>query len=179
MTYFEWLQHQVLYFDQPLEHGKLLRKLYSLAYIPIVDHDENRMLDGIFLRNEYFGEYDTDQNIIDSPCSFLEFLIGLSRRMNFIYGNVYEDRRKDCFWTLIRNMGVYDYNDEYYDSFGEDRVDKMVEEAVNRIVYRTYGVDGTGGLFPLQNPRENQRNVEVWYQMNQYLAEAMSEEGRL
>lgn len=175
MTYFEWLERQVTYFDDSYTYHNLLGKLYSLPYIPVIDMDQNRALDGIHIRNDYFGEYGEDQNIIDSPCSFLEFLLGLARRMNYIYGDVYEDRTKDCFWTLIRNIGLK----ELYDKTYEVNPERIVEEAVDRVNNRTFETDGFGGLFPLQNPRENQRNVEVWYQMNQYLAEAMSEEGRL
>ena len=32
-------------------------------------------------------------------------------------------------------------------------------------------MNGTGGLFPLKRPRVNQRRVEVWYQMSEYLME--------
>lgn len=178
MIYFEWLENQVLYFDDRNTYHKLLSKLHSLPYISVIEQDENRASDGIYLRNLYFGEYDVDRNIIDSSCSFFEFLLGLARRMNFVFSSVYEDRTKDCFWTLIRNMTDTDPTNLSDDIFGEYE-HAIVCEAVDRIIYRKYHEDGTGGLFPLKHPRENQRNVEVWYQMNQYLAEAMSEEERL
>jgi hypothetical protein len=31
--------------------------------------------------------------------------------------------------------------------------------------------DGSGGLFPLKNPQQNQRTTEIWYQMNAWLME--------
>lgn len=175
MTYFEWLEKQVVYFDKQYTYHNLLSVLYSVEYIPRIDKDQNRLIDGIYIRKEYFDKYRTDQSIVSLPCNFLEFLIGLARRMNYIYGDVYEDRTKDCFWTLIRNMGLSELNDLSYEKHNEHDI----LFAVYRVINRTYDVTGDGGLFPLQNPRENQRNVEVWYQMNQYLAEAMSEEGRL
>lgn len=174
MTYFEWLEHQVTYFCAPSTNHNLLRKLHSLTYVPFIDRDKNRAIDGINIRNEYFGEYGQDSTIIDTPCSFLEFLIALARRMDYIYGDVHEDRTRDCFWTLLRNMGVIELDD----SVDEEYLNQMVEEAVDRVINRTFETNGEGSLFPLQNPREDQRNVEVWYQMNQYLAEAMEAEGR-
>lgn len=175
MTYLEWLKSQVTYFEDSSTYHNLLEKLYSLEYIPVIDMDQNRALDGVHIRNDYFGEYGKDENIIDSPCSFLEFLLGIARRMNYIYADIHEDRTKDCFWTLIRNIGLKELNDLAKDEY----LNSTVEEVVDRVNNRTFEKDGFGGLFPLQYPRENQRNVEVWYQMNQYLAEAMTEEGRL
>lgn len=167
--YFEWLCDQVEYFDGP-KHADLLEKLHSIAYIPVMKRDEDRRIDGLNLRDKFFEEYDISAQLIDVPCSFLEFLIALAQRMNYIYARLDEDRTADCFWSMMENIGIA--IDGVYD-------DDYVEEAVARVMYRTYEEDGTGGLFPIKEPRINQRNVEVWYQMNQYLAEIMRGEGRL
>lgn len=169
-TYFAWLKDQVEYYDGP-KHDELLAILHSLEYIPVIARDDDRALDGINLRNEYFKECGDRSQVIDSPCSFLEFLIGLARRMNFIYARLDEDRTADCFWTMLRNAGI-SYEDSTCDP-------DMVEEVVDRINHRRYEPSGEGSLFPLESPRSNQRNVEIWYQMNQYLAEAMRKAGRL
>lgn len=172
-TYLDWLKSQVEYFDGP-RHNSLLDKLYSIAYIPLLERDWNRYEDGIALRNEYFGGKRPDDNIIDSPCSFLEFLIALARRMNYIYAEVHEDRTQDCFWMMINNLVI-----NFVDDIWDEECNQIIDLAVTRVVERIYDPDGNGGLFPLANPPTNQRNVEVWYQMNQYLAELMREEGRL
>lgn len=168
-TYFDWLKDQVEYFDGP-KHDDLLAILHSIEYVPVIDRDIDRMIDGINLRNKYFGECGDRSQVIDSPCSFLEFLIGLAQRMNYIYAKIDEDRTADCFWSILQNAGIYidqEYSEEY------------ILEVVDRIINRTYNVDGGGGLFPINEPRTNQRNVAVWYQMNQYLLEVMKQEGRL
>lgn len=174
MTYLDWLKNQVEYFDGP-RHNQLLNKLHDLPFTPIIERDENRAYDGIHLRDEYFDEYGDDAYIIDTGCSFLEFLVALARRMNYIYARVDEDRTADCFWMLIDNLGIY-YSDEIDASFFKKR-EKYVEFAVKNVNDRSYQENGRGGLFPLRHPRTNQRNVEIWYQMNQYLNELMSEEG--
>lgn len=174
-TYLDWLKSQVEYFDGP-RHNLFLDQLYTLSYFPVIERDWNRYEDGIALRNEFFGGRRPDDNVLDSPCSFLEFLIALARRMNYIYADIHEDRTQDCFWMIVRNAFISDMNDDIYDAVrGADRVD----EVVDRIINRSFDEDGHGGLFPLKEPSTNQRNVEVWYQMNQYLAELMRMEGRL
>lgn len=175
MTYLEWLKSQVEYFDGP-SHNLLLDRLHSIQYIPVIDKDWNRYYDGIALRNEVFSEMATDASVIDTPCSFLEFLVALARRMNYIYADIHEDCTADLFWMIIRNAFVSDMNDDIYQQVGGD---ERVDEVVNRITNRIFDGDGHGGLFPLKRPPTNQRNVEVWYQMNQYLVEVMRDEGRM
>ena len=51
------------------------------------------------------------------------------------------------------------------------RVRDIVADAMAAIIWRTYDSNGYGGLFPLRNPREDQRKVELWYQLNAYLLE--------
>jgi hypothetical protein len=40
-----------------------------------------------------------------------------------------------------------------------------------RLNRRLYTTSGYGGLFPLEEPKEDQRKVEIWYQMMAYLGE--------
>jgi hypothetical protein len=40
-------------------------------------------------------------------------------------------------------------------------------------VNREYDPDGRGGLFPLDGTHANQREVELWYQMQAYIIERM------
>ena len=176
MTYLDWLKNQIEYFDGP-SHNILLEHLYTLSFTPRINRDINRESDGIRLRDEYFVDGVDEESIIDTPCSFLEFLIGLARRMNYIYSRIDEDRTRDCFWMMIDNLELTCFDDRYL-SRAPGRI-RAITEAVNIVVDRTYEEDGSGGLFPLKHPRENQRNVEIWYQMQQYLNELMREEGRM
>lgn len=177
LTYFDWLKDRVEFFVQNVSYDRLLEKLYSIEYIPIMARDENRSVDGVAIRDEYYTEMNGFSCYVDTPCSFLEFLYALAIRMNFIYSDVYEDRTQDMFWMMIENMGLYPFEDSYF--LANEEAEIEVEEIVNRVIDRTYAEDGSGGLFPLKHPTADQRNVEVWYQMNQYLAELMREEGRL
>lgn len=178
-TYFDWLKIQVEFFDISIPHNQLLRRLYQNTFIPMIERDQNRAYDGIALRDEAPKLLVPEEtiNTIDSPCSFLEFLIGLARRMNYIYARPDEDRTQDCFWTLLRNLGLDELDDSRYSDFVV--ADEMVDAAVSRVNERTFETNGYGGLFPLEHPRINQRNVEIWYQMNQYMTEVLKNEGRM
>jgi hypothetical protein len=66
---------------------------------------------------------------------------------------------------MIKNLGL----DQFDDQIPYDWED--VDEALSALIYRTYDRDGTGGLFPLTHPEEDQRKVEIWYQLNAYLLE--------
>lgn len=177
-TYLDWLKNIVEYFDTPIPHNALLERLYQNTFSPSMERDLNRAADGIALRDEAPRLLipETSIDSIDSPCSFLEFLIALARRMNYIYAMPDEDRTQDCFWTLLGNLGLSDLDDRVYSPLNGDAV---VDEALDAVNRRTFQQDGSGGLFPLEHPRTNQRNVEIWYQMNQYMIEVLKNEGRM
>jgi hypothetical protein len=91
----------------------------------------------------------------------LELLIGLSRRLSFEA----EGEPRDWFWDLINNLGLTHVNDQQYTAFVRDEID----DALERVIWRTYAKNGRGGLFPLQNVNQDQRDVELWYQLCQYI----------
>lgn len=170
-TYFEWLKGQVEYFTEIGEYDFLFKRLHSREFYALIQNDQNRYGDGIALRDEYYGFYpDSAGYIFDGPCSFLEFLIALSRRMSFICSKSDEDLTADCFWQLIANLGLATMTDIDYLAEGGDMV---VDQAIDRVLQRNYSPNGVGGLFPMENARHDQRNVEIWYQMNQYITERM------
>lgn len=89
----------------------------------------------------------------------LELLIGLSRRLSFEEDG---DSRR-WFWQLLTNVNLAQYNDK------EKLPLATVDEVLQRVIWRTYNTNGIGGLFPLNNPSKDQREVELWYQMSAYL----------
>lgn len=174
--YFIWLKSQIEYFDDAGNHDFLLKRLYNKEYYALMDRDQNRLDDGLALRDEYYNYFSTDDGmVIDTPCSVLEFLVALARRMNYIYARVDEDCTEDMFWLMLENIDLSEMEDEVYFDFGGD---VFVDEKIDMVLDRAYDDAGNGNIFPLKNPRTNQRNVEIWYQMNQYLNEKMEWEGR-
>lgn len=165
--YFIWLYHEVapISLKNPARtYNKLFRKLFTTEFVWIVPNDDNRVEDGRDLRYEFLREKeidDIDPEWMGLGCSMLELLIGLSRRLSFEM----DGEPSGWFWTLLENVGLNEFNDKVYIS------DEPVDEILNRVIFRTYGSDGHGGLFPLCHTDDDQRNVELWYQLSAWVME--------
>lgn len=159
--YFDWLTQQIVETSRR-EYFGLFRLMYRFEYVWTVPHDDNRCQDAKDLRTEYINEYGPHDHSPwhDRPVSVLEVLISLSRHLSFHAGG---DARRWA-WELIKNLGLERMHDPLDMS---QRV--RTEEILNDLVWRTYSRDGRGGFFPLENPRHDQRKVELWYQMNEYI----------
>lgn len=166
-TYLTWLYEHVasVKLKNPSRtYWKLLRVLFKTEFVWWVPNDDNRVEDGKDLREEFLAEHELDiedQDWLNLGCSMLEMLIGLSRRLAFEA----EGEPRIWFWEMIDNLGLYGYNDR------ENFADATVREILDQVIWRTYRRDGFGGLFPLQEPKRDQTEVEIWYQLNAYLLE--------
>ena len=69
---------------------------------------------------------------------------------------------------LIENLDLVKFDDI---SLDEDGNFDEIDIRLSNFMERTYTRNGYGGLFPLTKSKENQRNVEIWYQMSAYLEE--------
>lgn len=168
-SYFQWLYAQVssVKLRNPSRtYWNLLRILFTKEFLWFVPNDDNRVEDGKDLRMEFLEAENVDPNDVDPDwlcmdCSFLELLVGLSRRLGFLTS----DTPDVWFWELIENLGLRTYNDRANIS-RED-----VENRLDRVMWRTYRRNGHGGLFPLRRAEDDQREVELWYQLNSYIQE--------
>lgn len=174
--YFVWLYDQVG--DSKVKsptrtYWRLLKLLFIKEFVWFVPNDDNRIEDGKDLRYEFVektGLKDVDQNWIQLGCSVLELMIALSRRLAFEA----EGEPRGWFWTLMENIGLGGYSDDHMRraDYGYLRwSEKSVDEILDRVLWRTYNSDGSGGFFPLNHPKEDQRNIELWYQLSAYLLE--------
>lgn len=146
----------------------LARQLLKKEFVWLVPNDDNRVEDGRDLRIEFLAETgieEVDPDWMDLGCSFLELLIVLSRDLSFQA----EGEVADWFGQLLHNIGLDRWNDKQYKK--DPDAYEAIEEIVNAVIYRQYREDGQGGLFPLEAPRKDQRDVELWYQMCAYILE--------
>ena len=162
--YLIWLYSQVKVVKtrrSSTTYWDLFRQLFSTEIAWIVPNDDNRAEDGRELRCEWATNTQTevDPNWLSLGCSFLELLIGLSRRLAFET----DTNAADWFWHLINNLGLLGYHDR--SKFNPESVD----EITSRVIWRTYERNGNGGLFPLSHTTKDQRRVEIWYQLSEYL----------
>lgn len=155
------------------DHIILFDVLYATPFEAKVPMDRNRVEDAKALRLrfaeeaglEYRKEYD------EWPCSFLEMLVALSCKLEdlVLYDGYLGDRKADWFWMILGNMGLGGCNDAYM--MYEPGAEWVVHNAVETVVERRYDASGTGGMFPLRAPMEDQRTVEIWYQAHAYILE--------
>jgi len=167
--YFDWLVNQIeVNSSRSYEH--LFVRLHDTEFIWIVPNDDNRVYDGLDLRSEYIdGTHGwTLEEIMKLPimtnkgASVLEVLIGLSRRVAFTCGG----EAPWWAWQLMGNVGLYRFPDPL-----TKKKQERLEEVLAALIWRTYSRNGEGGFFPLNEPKEDQRKVEIWYQLNQYAME--------
>lgn len=164
--YFKWLCAKVMSIENPtpsLTYWKLLTDLHNFEFVWLLSGDDNRAEDGVDLRQEFLNGacLESDPNWHALGCSVFEMLFAFSRRAAFE-----TDRSaKEWFWIFIENLSLLEFNDANY------LPNVAVSDILYRFVWRTYNFNGRGGLFPLQNPRHDQRKIEVWYQFCEYLVD--------
>lgn len=170
-AYFNWLCAKVMKGSERTPSQtfwKLLAELQNNEFVWKEPMDENRAEDGLDLRREFVdtardslgGYYTSDPSWAHIGCSILEMLIAFSRRASFVT----ERSSRDWFWEMLRNLGLDHLSDANFNGYN-------VTDILERFVWRTYDYNGNGGLFPLHEPGEDQRVVEVWYQFCEYLVE--------
>ena len=165
--YFTWLYNQVAdsrASSPSRTYWRLLRILYTKEFVWFVPNDDNRIEDGKDLRTEFVEEQrleNVDHGWMHLGCSFLELLIALSRRLAFEA----EGEPADWFWHMLENIGLHIYNDREATPFQD------IDEILDQVIWRTYRHNGVGGLFPLDGPCQDQRDVELWYQLSAYVLE--------
>lgn len=159
--YFNWLLKRV----GAEKHNSLCLQLYETSFNWFVPNDDNRAEDGKMLRIEFLDEFKmkTYWHWPNNYCSMFELILGISLRLSYDT----EYNADIWFWEILQNLNLTQYKDEYYDR----SVERHIDEVLTKVNDRTYSKSGRGGLFPLTKPNEDQRKVEIWYQMSAYLLE--------
>lgn len=165
--YFRWLAPQIREEHDPNRtHWGLVQIMHEKEYAQdrLVHNDHNRLKDGLALRTRFcYAHHIHPGSLSDlGPCSFLEVLIGLSHRMAFDLGG----SPPGWAWCLVLNLEL----DKLADPVGERKASK-IHTILDRCIHRDYAPDGFGGFFPLAWPNEDQRYVEIWYQMAAWINE--------
>ena len=165
--YFQWLYEQVADPEdenEDLTYWEVLKILYSTDFVFVIRMDENRAEDGKALRRKFIAERGlsgVSDHWVEIGCSVLELMLGLSERLSFL-----ADRETHYwFWELMNNLGLRGYSDRH------EIPTEDVEEILTRVMFRQYGPDGRGGFFPLRHPERDQRGLELWTQLGDYVRE--------
>lgn len=162
VRYFDWLYEQIAGGNYVL----LCQVMFETTFRVLVDHDENRVGDVNELRRNFISmtriEPLDESDLALPDASIFEVLVAMARRA--------EDQTRlpmqVWFGMFIENLGLRNCTDENF---------VLQQATASRIIQRfndrLYRANGQGGLFPLRNPRGDQRHVELWYQMAFYLTE--------
>lgn len=176
--YLRWLGPQIRGEDDGhpgRTYDGLLAIMHEKEFVWLIPNDDNRVADGLDLRVEFCHEYgisteeaesflwkNPPEEPPDPPCSFIEVLIGLSRRLSFTAGG----SARGWAWILMNNLVLH----RITDPVGRGKAQRA-HDILDTCIWRSYSHDGVGGFFPLERLREDQCKVEIWYQMAAYLDE--------
>jgi len=144
------------------QHDDMLRYLFRRDFYSLIPNDDNRVEDGISLRDGFEMDSGSILNF-DAECTVLEALIGIASRMGYmLYDPKIDDDKQlvPWFWTLIKNLELAPRS-------------QNIPEIIDIFLERKYDYNGDGGLFPLRFPKKDQRKVEIWYQMMAWIDEKM------
>lgn len=173
--YFEWLCSLV---NADIEtYSELLFQLHDSDFTWFLELDESRANDGLNLRKEYYDlTYEDWVMLMEKPCSVLEMLIALARRMDdMLMDDDTSSRVAIWFWEMVGNLGLKKYtnmrmivgsDDELYD----------IQAILHTWMSREFDFNGFGSPFPLKNPTSNQVECTVIQQLNAYVLENYIEE---
>ena len=171
--YFRWLCELVDADHESRSYIFLMRELFetefSNATANLIPNDDNRIADGLELREEYLEETKQRNHIIlCGPCSLLEMIIALSKRMEDI---IEKYDYISWFWEMIGNLEFLEFDDDYPVWRSHGYIPEEVYLGINKLLKREYNRNGDGSLFPMNKAKRDMRKTEIWYQMNNYLVE--------
>lgn len=168
--YFAWLENELTSEgDHPdRSYSDLVAVMFDTEFGWSIPMDDNRLADGMELRSEFAvnNGFDRDDLAALGPPSFIEVLIGLSRRLSFVGGG----SAKRWAWQLLINLEL----NRMWDRMSRSKMERS-HRIFMRVIERTYEPNGVGGFFPLAWPEQDQRQVELWYQLNAYAEEQHAE----
>lgn len=167
--YILWIERRVLKPDMISKYHKLMATLYSIPFTWTIKNDENRAADGIDLRSSFGEEKGVERDVwhqyLDGRCTVLEMMAALAIRCeDCVMGeSEYGDRTWFWFMKMVHSLSLEDYTDDNFDV-------SYVREIVKRALKRDYSYDGYGGFWYVKGCQKDLRDVEIWYQMHEYLS---------
>ena len=174
-AYLEWLMDQMqIDRDGPEGYEKLCGVLMDIPFSWSIAMDSNRADEGRQLRGEWMGDSGDTlklRGVPDWTCTMMELLCVMARKLQYeTLLSDYEAGIRKWFMELLSNIGLDEYINEAFDE-DYDQFDAETRATVDAVIFRQYGWDGEGGLFPLMYPQRDQRRIELTDQMNDYLEE--------
>jgi hypothetical protein len=161
--YLDYLCSQVIAVKALERMHELCEIMHSIEFIPMYQagNDDNRLADGLDVRIQWMETIDASG--LQGPVSFLEMLVGLTRRAEFLRDEL---TAPEWGWEIIRNLEL----DQMWDPLSQRKRRKVID-TIESVIWRTYRRNGEGGMFPLKSTEYDQRKIELWHQLNLYVME--------
>lgn len=161
--YRKWLLRRVGF--RRKGYDRLMDQLLKMPYYwdSKFPRDEDRALDGLMLREEYFD--DEPPLMLFPDCSVLEMLVAFAIRIdNEWTGDPEEPHPEEIFWEMICNLSL-----EKQDNFRFDH--NIVERFVEIWLRRFYDFEGNRSIFPVEKCEKDHRKISIWSQMLDYISQ--------
>lgn len=175
--YYNWLCERMSI--NPRENGieSVCSMLMVSPFVAVLKDDENLIESALYLRRTFVRGCDQEQkrefyhSLKD--CSVLEIMSVLLEKMSYMLleNPLASSDQGALFFELLDNLELGWINDRSF-SANPDVCSEYIEDAVSIFVNRDYDDDGqNGGMFPLENPRSDAREMGLYQQMDEYLIE--------
>lgn len=140
----------------------VMSNLNKIPYRWYIDTDENRAVEGLNLRNDYFK--DRGFNRIDSDnsdCTVLEMLVSLANRLNLDYvGYPGDEKNGLIFIDFCKNLGIISEESDENQCYSGDFED--ISESVDAWLDGDFEENGDGSPFYVPSGDINLQNLSVW-----------------
>ena len=182
--YFNWLCKIIQVEQKNKSYWILARRLFDREFEWYILNDDNRAEDGLWLRDDFDTDFRVNlSSVYHERCNMLEMLIALAKRFDEIVQKEGQTGYAAlCFWEMMDNCELSRYTDDWFIETlggykrisgkipGETGWDTcLIDRIIDKIIYREYTRLGHGGLFPLKFAKKDQRKVELWYQLSEYI----------
>ena len=166
-NYGDWLLDLVGFKNR--NYDLLMAELHNFAFESYVIFDDNRARDGLALRDDFVYGEDIYESYLyelrEHPCGVLEVLVALAIRIETEYiGDPKEEHPELIFWEMIQNLGLSRYSNRRFNA-------GAIYDILDTWIERRFSSNGEGSIFPLKMTKRDQRKIQIWDQMNEYLLE--------
>ena len=177
--YFSWMLEKIFEKDTREIERRLavLRELNTVIFEFNIYTDENRQKDAQDLRYLFgdecgYSEAEICRTLDMQAPTLLEVIVALLVRVqeSVLYDLDVTITNKDIFLDILKSLNI-DHIIGSYNLSGDQATDFY--NSIGILYRREYTYYGEGGLFTVNNPKDDMRNTEIWYQFMWYLNEKL------
>ena len=151
----------------------LMKTLFNIDFYSDMPLDKNLMERVMDFRNEigYFSNMHSEVSVFE-----VLIIMAMDIERNIMHRTEAGNRTGEWYWAMMRNLHLEYFDDEQFD----DLCAECVYTNIDILLERQYNPDGSdGGLFSVDEPRQDMRKVPLWTQACWWLSEKYADELRI